>query len=219
MEWFIEYKDYFILIASLISFTTAICVSLITLIGNIYSNRQKYSNDYAHKIIDRRLDTYELIEQVLAKLNQSKSTNDHKRIFVFLEKVDEIDNLLNDIENIYKRELWISVNIHHILCRINRFLVYYKESIKKNDMRYINIYFQEFINDTRKPAITEEYIKLKNVKGAINQYEVALSLDSEYSQLINMLYHQINDDLIRMENVSQFLNGKNSKSSFIKKFF
>ena len=86
-------------------------------------------------------------------------------------------------------------------------------------MRYINIYFQEFINDTRKPAITEEYIKLKNVKGAINQYEVALSLDSEYSQLINMLYHQINDDLIRMENVSQFLNGKNSKSSFIKKFF
>lgn len=219
MEWFIEYKDYFILIASVISFITAISVSLITLIGNIYSNRQKYSNDYAHKIIDRRLDTYELIEQALAKLNQSKSTNNHKRIFIFLEEVDKIDRFLTDIENIYKNELWISADIHRVLCRINRFLVYYKESINRNDMEYINRYFQEFINDTRKPAITEEYIKLKNIKGAIDQYEVALSLDAEYSQLVNMLYYQINNDLIGMEDVNKFLKGKNYKSSFIKKSF
>lgn len=219
MEWFIEYKDYFILIASVISFITAISVSLITLIGNIYSNRQKYSNDYAHKIIDRRLDTYELIEQALAKLNQSKSTNNHKRIFIFLEEVDKIDRFLTDIENIYKNELWISADIHRVLCRINRFLVYYKESINGNDMEYINRYFQEFINDTRKPAITEEYIKLKNIKGAIDQYEVALSLDAEYSQLVNMLYYQINNDLIGMKDVNKFLKGKNYKSSFIKKLF
>lgn len=219
MEWFIEYKDYFILIASVISFIAAISVSLITLIGNIYSNRQKYSNDYAHKIIDRRLDTYELIEQALAKLNQSKSTNNHKRIFIFLEEVDSIDRFLNDIEKIYKNELWISADIHRVLCRINRFLVYYKESINRNDMKYINRYFQEFINDTGKPAITEEYIKLKNIKGAIDQYEVALSLDAEYSQLVNMLYYQINNDLIGMKDVSKFLKGKNSKSSFIKNPF
>lgn len=219
MEWFIEYKDYFILIASVISFIAAISVSLITLIGNIYSNRQKYSNDYAHKIIDRRLDTYELIEQALAKLNQSKSTNNHKRIFIFLEEVDKIDRFLNDIEKIYKNELWISADIHRVLCRINRFLVYYKESINRNDMKYINRYFQEFINDTGKPAITEEYIKLKNIKGAIDQYEVALSLDAEYSQLVNMLYYQINNDLIGMKDVSKFLKGKNSKSSFIKNLF
>lgn len=54
MDWFIEYKDYFILIASVISFIAAIIVPVITVIGNIYSNKQKYSNDYAHKIIDRR---------------------------------------------------------------------------------------------------------------------------------------------------------------------
>lgn len=102
MDWFIEYKDYFILIASMISFIAAIIVSLITVIGNIYSNRQKYSNDYAHKIIDRRLDTYELIEQALAKLNQSKNTRNDKRIFIFLEEVGEIDKFLTDIENIYK---------------------------------------------------------------------------------------------------------------------
>lgn len=219
MDWIIEYKDYFILIASVISFIAAISVSLITVIGNIYSNRQKYSNDYAHKIIDRRLDTYELIEQVLAKLNQSKSTNNHKRIFIFLEDVDEIDKILTDIENIYKNELWISVDIHRILCRINRFLVYYRESINSKDINYINRYFQEFINDIRKPVITEEYIKLKNVERFINQCEVALSLDAEYSQLINMLYYQINDDLIGMENVSKFLRGKNYKSSFINKYF
>ena len=211
MEWFIEYKDYFILIASVISFIAAISVSLITLIGNIYSNRQKYSNDYAHKIIDRRLDTYELIEQALETLNQSKSTNNHKRIFIFLEEVDAIDKFLTDIENIYKNELWISIDIHHILCRINRFLVYYKESINRNDMKYINRYFKEFINDTRKPVITEEYIKLKDIKGDIDHCEVALSLDAEYSQLINMLYNQINNDLIGMKDVSKFLKGKNFK--------
>lgn len=219
MDWFIEYKDYFILIASLISFIAAIIVSLITVIGNIYSNRQKYSNDYAHKIIDRRLDTYELIEQALAKLNQSKNTRNDKRIFIFLEDVGEIDKFLIDIENIYKNELWISSDIHHILCRINRFLVYYKEAINEKNIEYINKYFQEFINDTEKPIITEEYTKLRAAKRPIDHYEVALSLDVEYSQLINMLHNQINDDLIGMDNVSKFLKGKNNKSISIRKLF
>lgn len=219
MDWFIEYKDYFILIASVISFIAAIIVPVITVIGNIYSNKQKYSNDYAHKIIDRRLDTYELIEQALAKLNQSKSTHNHKRIFIFLEEVGEIDIFLTDIENIYKNELWISTDIHYILCRINRFLVYYRESINRNNIEYIDRYFQEFIDDTKKPVITEEYTKLRGLKEPIDQYEVALSLDAEYSQLINMLYNQINNDLIRMENVGKFLRGKNNKSISIKKFF
>lgn len=219
MDWFIEYKDYFILIASMISFIAAIIVSLITVIGNIYSNRQKYSNDYAHKIIDRRLDTYELIEQALAKLNQSKNTRDDKRIFIFLEEVGEIDKFLTDIENIYKNELWISTDIHHILCRINRFLVYYREAINSKNIDYINRYFQEFINDTEKPVITEEYTKLRADKKSIDHYEVALSLDVEYSHLINMLHNQINDDLIGMDNVGKFLKGKNNKSTFIKKIF
>lgn len=219
MDWFIEYKDYFILIASLISFIATIIVSLITVIGNIYSNRQKYSNDYAHKIIDRRLDTYELIEQALAKLNQSKNTRNDKRIFIFLEDVGEIDKFLTDIENIYKNELWISSDIHHILCRINRFLVYYKEAINRKNIEYINKYFQEFINDTEKPIITEEYTKLRAAKSPIDHCEVALSLDVEYSQLINMLHNQINDDLIGMDNVGKFLKGKNNKSISIKKLF
>ena len=81
----------------------------------------------------------------------------------------------------------------------------------------------QFLNDELIKCLDLEAtnsLTLRSIeKGSINQYEVALSLDSEYSQLINMLYHQINDDLIRMEDVSKFLKGKNSKYSFIKNFF
>jgi len=92
-------------------------------------NREKelknleYRNDYYKKIIDKRMEAYEQLEEIIAFLKVIAPDNNHKKMYhVYFSTSTLLHEQTMKILEVVSKSIWLSENINYLMMQFNQIL-------------------------------------------------------------------------------------------------
>ena len=98
--------------------------AVITGIINIWLNKKNYKNDYYKKIIDKRMNAYDELEQFLKWFNVEHDYNGNKlyHCYIHLERTEDCREATNKSVSLCGLKSWFSENVANLLDELNKTL-------------------------------------------------------------------------------------------------
>ena len=113
----------------------SLVIAIITLIGNyvvnVHSKKLDYRDDYYKKIIDKRIEAYEIVSQFMtivsvktsAKVMEGDSVVSKIDYCYYWRNIKELDDLLRKSIEVAKHSTWLSKELDYELKMINNLMV------------------------------------------------------------------------------------------------
>lgn len=184
---------------------------------------REYKNDYHKKILDKRIEAYEKLNELLFSLDQVHTIldqeGDSKVHACFVEGIN-FKNAINNVEKCVESNVWLSPDTNKKLSSINNFLRIVDDYVeKRNTLMFINLklldeekYRQDFEKSGKRLDVILQALKKTNRK--IDSFireenkdaiQVGMTFYSYLSGMIYDLRHNIYSDLQNLDRIDEFL--------------
>ncbi|WP_337614651.1 hypothetical protein [Megamonas funiformis] len=138
--------------------------ALITGGFSIWLNRKNYKRDYYKKIIDKRIEAYQELNNFLNYMriyNYVQLDGKNKIIQKAFISEDEYNTVLNKLKSIHESTIWLSKDLADMFYDFSNLLIYIKDYIYNEDYK-IKYWLSENNKDDLLKKVEEEKEKIKN---------------------------------------------------------
>lgn len=159
--------------------------ALITGGFSIWLNRKNYKRDYYKKIIDKRIEAYQELNNFLNYMriyNYVQSDGKNKIIQKAFISEDEYNTVLDKLKSIHESTIWLSKDLADMFYDFSNLLIYIKDYIHNEDYK-IKYWLSENNKDDLLKKVEEEKEKIKN--NFLNQLKSISNMRSENKIDIN----------------------------------
>lgn len=132
MDWIVTHLE------SIIGMLVTGAVSIIAMYK---ANNQNYQLAFYQKVIDKRLKAYELVEDLLEKLDIFDATTER---MYYISNPILIRDLIPYFSSVMKMRIWLSKNIFDYLNLLNSLLVSYLYYINRNEKDKLIVFLEDF---------------------------------------------------------------------------
>lgn len=132
MDWIVEHLE------SIIGMLVTGAVSIFAMHK---ANNQNYQLAFYQKVIDKRLKAYELVEELLEKLDIFDATTEQ---MYYISNPILIRNLIPCFSSVMKMRVWLSEEIFDYLNLLNSLLVSYLYYINRNENDKLIVFLEDF---------------------------------------------------------------------------
>lgn len=114
------------------AFGGAACGAVITGAINIWLNKKNYKNDYYKKIIDKRMNAYDELEQFLKWFNVEHNYNGNERYhcYIHLESTKDCMEATDKSVSLCGLKSWFSENVANLLDELNETLAHLEDEME-----------------------------------------------------------------------------------------
>ena len=159
--------------------------ALITGGFSIWLNRKNYKRDYYKKIIDKRIEAYQELNNFLNYMriyNYVQLDGKNKIIQKAFISEDEYNTVLDKLKSIHESTIWLSKDLADMFYDFSNLLIYIKDYIHNEDYK-IKYWLSENNKDDLLKKVEEEKEKIKN--NFLNQLKSISNMRSENKIDIN----------------------------------
>lgn len=138
--------------------------ALITGGFSIWLNRKNYKRDYYKKIIDKRIEAYQELNNFLNYMriyNYVQLDGKNKIIQKAFISEDEYNTVLDKLKSIHESTIWLSKDLADMFYDFSNLLIYIKDYIYNEDYK-IKYWLSENNKDDLLKKVEEEKEKIKN---------------------------------------------------------
>ena len=138
--------------------------ALITGGFSIWLNRKNYKRDYYEKIIDKRIEAYQELNNFLNYMriyNYVQLDGKNKIIQKAFISEDEYNTVLDKLKSIHESTIWLSKDLADMFYDFSNLLIYIKDYIYNEDYK-IKYWLSENNKDDLLKKVEEEKEKIKN---------------------------------------------------------
>ena len=132
MDWIVEHLE------SIIGMLVTGAVSIFAMYR---ANNQNYQLAFYQKVIDKRLKAYELVENLLEKLDTFDATTEQ---MYYISNPILIRDLIPYFSSVMKMRIWLSKEIFDYLNLLNSLLVSYLYYINRNEKDKLIVFLEDF---------------------------------------------------------------------------
>lgn len=132
MDWIVEHLE------SIIGMLVTGAVSIFAMYK---ANNQNYQLAFYQKVIDKRLKAYELVEDLLEKLDIFDATTEK---MYYISNPILIRDLIPYFSSVMKMRIWLSKEIFDYLNLLNSLLVSYLYYINRNEKDKLIVFLEDF---------------------------------------------------------------------------
>lgn len=192
MDWIVTHLE------SIIGMLVTGAVSIIAMYK---ANNQNYQLAFYQKVIDKRLKAYELVEDLLEKLDIFDATTER---MYYISNPVLIRDLIPYFSSVMKMRIWLSKNIFDYLNLLNSLLVSYLYYINRNEKDKLIVFLEDF----------RELIKSLDSKfeeafrKADNDEAIQLLVQHIFLLLIQQLQLSLIEDYSNLHKAPKFLSVK-----------
>lgn len=131
---------------------------------SIWLNRKNYKRDYYKKIIDKRIEAYQELNNFLNYMriyNYVQLDGKNKIIQKAFISEDEYNTVLDKLKSIHESTIWLSKDLADMFYDFSNLLIYIKDYIYNEDYK-IKYWLSENNKDDLLKKVEEEKEKIKN---------------------------------------------------------
>jgi hypothetical protein len=111
------------LIIVLCSLATILAIAIITWVSNWLVNRQKYKNEYYIKVINKRFEAYNKVENIINTLRTEMFLNGKPIYHKVFHDWERYEKFYDDIVETGKYTYWLDSEIDNIFIGLNMYLI------------------------------------------------------------------------------------------------
>lgn len=112
--------------------------ALITGVISVYLNRENYKRDYYKKIIDKRIEVYQGLNNFIDYMriyNYVHSGNKNKIIQKAFISENEYNTIFDKLKLIHENTIWLSKDLADMFYDFSNLLIYIKDYVNNNDTK------------------------------------------------------------------------------------
>ena len=191
-----------------------------------------YKNDYYKKIIDKRIDAYEKLNELILDLHKfsSLSNKGKKKVYPLrFASIANVEELFEKIGDFHKSEIWISFSTVGIIHQYVDLLATIVTDLRSNDDNFIVL--KDYIEDCKYSALEKytgknkfddlisnieenlEWLRNKNMSAIVEERKldykslaVGMALNEIIKSINNILIEKYMDDFKELNKIDDFLD-------------
>lgn len=205
--------------------------ALITGVISVYLNRENYKRDYYKKIIDKRIEAYQGLNNFIDYMriyNYVHSGNKNKIIQKAFISENEYNTIFDKLKLIHENTIWLSKDLADMFYDFSNLLIYIKDYVNNNDTK-IEYWLSENNKDDLLEKVNQERqnsFLMENLLCLINENEKNSLFKKIKINTVGIVFFDLikekNDamkisllkDLRKLYNVEDFF--KDKTSNFLK---
>lgn len=208
----------------------------ITIFGNYRINIQAkkidFQNEYYKKILDKRIDAYEKLNELILDLHKfsSLSNKGKKKVYPLrFASIANVEELFEKIGDFHKSEIWISFSTVGIIHHYVELLATIVTDLRSNDDNFIVL--KDYIEDCKYSALEKytgknkfddlisnieenlEWLRNKNMSAIVEERKldykslaVGMALNEIIKSINNILIEKYMDDFKELHKIDDFLD-------------
>ncbi len=208
----------------------------ITIFGNYRINIQAkkidFQNEYYNKILDKRIDAYEKLNELILDLHKfsSLSNKGKKKVYPLrFASIANVKELFEKIGDFHKSEIWISFSTVGIIHQYVDLLATIVTDLRSNDDNFIVL--KDYIEDCKYSALEKytgknkfddlisnieenlEWLRNKNMSAIVEERKldykslaVGMALNEIIKSINNILIEKYMDDFKELHKIDDFLD-------------
>ena len=208
----------------------------ITIFGNYRINIQAkkidFQNEYYKKILDKRIDAYEKLNELILDLHKfsSLSNKGKKKVYPLrFASIANVEELFEKIGDFHKSEIWISFSTVGIIHQYVDLLATIVTDLRSNDDNFIVL--KDYIEDCKYSALEKytgknkfddlisnieenlEWLRNKNMSAIVEERKldykslaVGMALNEIIKSINNILIEKYMDDFKELHKIDDFLD-------------
>lgn len=208
----------------------------ITIFGNYRINIQAkkidFQNEYYKKILDKRIDAYEKLNELILDLHKfsSLSNKEKKKVYPLrFASIANVEELFEKIGDFHKSEIWISFSTVGIIHHYVELLATIVTDLRSNDDNFIVL--KDYIEDCKYSALEKytgknkfddlisnieenlEWLRNKNMSAIVEERKldykslaVGMALNEIIKSINNILIEKYMDDFKELHKIDDFLD-------------
>ncbi len=208
----------------------------ITIFGNYRINIQAkkidFQNEYYKKILDKRIDAYEKLNELILDLHKfsSLSNKGKKKVYPLrFASIANVEEFFEKIGDFHKSEIWISFSTVGIIHQYVDLLATIVTDLRSNDDNFIVL--KDYIEDCKYSALEKytgknkfddlisnieenlEWLRNKNMSAIVEERKldykslaVGMALNEIIKSINNILIEKYMDDFKELHKIDDFLD-------------